>query len=211
MTVTELRTPERKAPVPKAGSYVHSIYETIDALGGSATCAEVRDLLPAAGGKQFKTNKDTHHHVNSIAVQLGYIVFNGSFSTKSNANITDEDYGRAVYHIASAEHYETKRKTQLARANQNRKRRERQKQKLEARQATEAEQSRMSNALQKLRAKKPEADMRPQSIHAADNNPPAPVTPAVTPQPLTRTEVALITGAACFISVSAYALLEQFL
>ena len=204
MTVTELRTPERKAPVPKAGSYVHSIYETIDALGGSATCAEVRDLLPAAGGKQFKTNKDTHHHVTSIAVQLGYIVFNGSFSTESNANITDDDYGHAVYHIASAEHYETKRKTLLARASQNRKRRERTKQKLEARQAAAAEQSRMSNALQKLKAKKPEADA------------PAPVIPAVTPptvapQPLTRTEVALITGTTCFISVSAYALLEQFL
>ena len=211
MTVTELRAQERKAPAPKAGSYVHSIYETIDALGGSATCAEVRELLPAAGGKQFRTNKDTHHHVNSIAITLGYIVFNESFDTRSNANITDDDYGRAVYHIASAEHYETKRKTLLARANQNRKRRERQKQKLEARQAAEAEQSRMSDALQKLKAKTLKPDARPQSIHAADNSAPAPVTPAVTPQPLTRTEVALITGAACFISVSAYALLEQFL
>ena len=204
MTVTELRTPERKAPVPKAGSYVHSIYETIDALGGSATCAEVRELLPAAGGKQFKTNKDTHHHVTSIAKSLGYIVCNDKFSTKSNANITDEQYGRAVYRIASAEHYEAMRKAGLARAAQNRIRRERKKQRLEARQAAGAEQSRMSSALQKLKAKKPEADT------------PAPVTPAVTPptvapQPLTRTEVALITGAACFISVSAYALLEQFL
>ena len=204
MTVTELRTPERKAPVPKAGSYVHSIYETIDALGGSATCAEVRELLPAAGGKQFKTNKDTHHHVTSIAKSLGYIVSNDKFSTKSNANITDEQYGRAVYRIASAEHYEAVRRAGLARAAQNRIRRERKKQRLEARQAAVAEQSRMSNALQKLKAKKPEADT------------PAPVTPAVTPptvapQPLTRTEVALITGTACFLSVSVYALLEQLL
>lgn len=208
MTVTELRTPERKAPVPKAGSYVHSIYETIDALGGSATCAEVRELLPAAGGKQFKTNKDTHHHVTSIAKSLGYIVCNDKFSTKSNANITDEQYGRAVYRIASAEHYEAMRKAGLARAAQNRIRRERKKQRSEARQAAVAGQSRMSNALQKLKAKKPEPEPE------ADT--PAPVTPAVTPptvapQPLTRAEVALITGAACFISVSAYALLEQFL
>ena len=211
MTVTELRAQERKAPAPKAGSFVHSIYETIDALGGTATCAEVRELLPAAGGRQFATNKDTHNHVNSLAVHTGYVVLNEKFSTRSNANITDDEYGRAVYRIASAEHYENRRRFLLSRAQANQKRRERVKEKLIAKQAAEAEQSRMSNALQKLKAKMPKPDARPQSIHAADNNRPAPVTPAVTPQPLTRTEVALITGTACFISVSAYALLEQFL
>tara|TARA_B100001248_G_C27296796_1_gene415175 strand:- start:133 stop:747 length:615 start_codon:yes stop_codon:yes gene_type:complete len=204
MTVTELRAQERKAPAPKAGSYVHSIYETIDALGGTATCAEVRELLPAAGGRQFATNKDTHNHVNSLAVHTGYVVLNEKFSTRSNANITDDDYGRAVYRIASAEHYENRRRHLLARAQTNQKRRERTKQRLEARQAAEAEQSRMNSALQKLTAKTPKPDA------------PVPVTsvvtpPTVAPQPLSRTEVALITGAACFISVSAYALLEQFL
>ena len=204
MTVTELRAQERKAPAPKAGSYVHSIYETIDALGGTATCAEVRELLPAAGGRQFKTNKDTHHHVNSIAVNLGYVIFNEKFSRKSNANITDDEYGRAVYRIASAEHYETRRKALLTRAETNRKRRDRLEQKVIAKQAVEAERSRMSSALQKLTAKTPKPDA------------PVPVTPVVTPptvapQPLSRTEVAMITGTACFFSVSVYALLEQLL
>lgn len=204
MSVTELKTQGRKAPAPKAGSYVHSIYETIDALGGTATCAEMRELLPAAGGKQFKTNKDTHRHVYSIAVNLGYVLINEEFSARSNANITDDEYGRAVYRIASAEHYETRRRSLIARAQANHKRRERQKQRLGARQTAKAKQSRVDSALQKLKAKTPEPDA------------PVPVTPVVTPptavpQPLTRTELALITGTACFISVSAYALLEQFL
>ena len=203
MSVTELKAQGRKAPAPKAGSYVHSIYETIEALGGSATCAEVRELLPAAGGKRFTTNRETHIHVMSIAVNLGYVTTKDKFSSSRKVT-TDDEYGRAVYRIASAEHYEATRQRQLVRAKKLKTQRERLKERLAAEQTAVTEVSRMSDAIAKLKARVPEPDA------------PVPVTPVVTPptavpQPLTRTELALITGTACFISVSAYALLEQFL
>ena len=203
MTVTEIKTPGRKAPVPTTGSYVHSIYETIDALGGTATCAEVRELLPAAGGKKFVSNRDTHTHVMSIAVNLGYVTTKDKFSSSRKVT-TDAEIGRAVYRIASFEHYEATRQRQLVRAKKLKAQRERLKEKISAEQTAVTEVSRMSDAIAKLKAKKPEADV------------PAPATPAaapptVAPQSLTRTELGLITGTACFFSVSVYALLEQLL
>lgn len=209
MTVTEIKTPGRKAPVPTVGSFVHSIYETIDALGGTATCAEVRELLPAAGGKKFVSNRDTHTHVMSIAVNLGYVITENKFSSSRKVT-TEAQFGRAVYRIASFEHYEATRKRQMVRAKKLKAQRERLKQKQTAEQTAAAETSRMSSAIAKLKTRVPEADV---VISQAS---PATITqavtpPAVAPQSLTRTEVALITGTACFLSVSVYALLEQLL
>mgnify|MGYP001273222049 CR=1 FL=1 len=208
MTVTEIKTPGRKAPVPTTGSYVHSIYETIDALGGTATCAEVRELLPAAGGKKFVSNRDTHTHVMSIAVNLGYVIAENKFSS-SRKITTEAQFGRAVYRIASFEHYEATRQRQLVRAKKLKAQRERLKEKISAEQTAVTEVSRMSDAIAKLKAKKPEADVPAPATPAAA--PPTVAMPTVAPQSLTRTELGLITGTACFFSVSVYALLEQLL
>lgn len=211
MTVTTLPTPKRFCAKPKPGSYVHAIYTTIEAYNGVATCAEVRELLSAAGGPEFATFKETHRHVTTIAGNLGY-VRGDTFKSGLRAPATDEEYGRAVYRLATPEEYaeHRKHKNDQQRARQAKKDKELARQK----RAEERAEERRLEKEQLNRVDSARARVLAGSTTSTQDVPQAPVTPTPTPPPtptLTRTDLILVTGTACFFSVAIYAVLEKLL
>ena len=211
MTVTTLPTPKRFCAKPKPGSYVHAIYTTIEAYNGVATCAEVRELLSAAGGPEFATFKETHRHVTTIAGNLGY-VRGDTCKSGLRAPATDEEYGRAVYRLATPEEYAEHRKHK----NDQQRARQAKKDKELARQqrAEERAEERRLEKEQLNRVDSARARVLAGSTTSTQDVPQALVTPTPTPPPtptLTRTDLILVTGTACFFSVAIYAVLEKLL
>jgi|11BtaG_2_1085332.scaffolds.fasta_scaffold01771_4 hypothetical protein len=209
MTVTKLKTAERLAPTPKPGSYVHAIFTTVEALGGRATCREIRELLPAANGPSFTDNRSCHEHVKSIAVNLGYLGCDAALVRGGNTPHIDESFGKIEYFINTFEVYDSKRIERLARAEKKRKKRAAKRQRQQAAAEKQAEQTakqeatdRIATARQKLtpvstRPTKPATiDPTPKTIHADHN---------------TRMEYAIVAATASVISVGVYVLLGQVL
>lgn len=209
MTVTKLKTTERLAPTPQPGSYVHAIYTTVEALGGRATCREIRELLPAANGPSFTDNRSCHEHVKSIAVNLGYLDCNAALVRGGNTPHTDEAFGEIGYFINTFEVYDSKRIERLARAEKKRKKRAAKQQRQRAAAEKQAQQvaqqqaeDRMATARQKLtpvstRPTKPATvDPTPKTIYEDHN---------------TRMEYAIVAATASVISVGVYVLLGQVL
>jgi len=210
MTVTKLKTAGRLAPTPKPGSYIHAIYTTVEALGGRATCREIRELLPAANGRSFATNFECHRHVKTIGFALGYLGCDVRFTTGNT--YTDKAYGDVEFYINTFDVYETLRIDRLARSEKHRKKREaaakRRKAAAEKQAAAQAEMEateRLAVARQKLTK---------DSTNSTSVDP-TPVT--IEPAPVTRErqsstmEYAAIAAASSFISVTVYALLGQVL
>ena len=203
MTVTKLKTTERLAPAPRPGSHIAAIYSTIDALGGSATCQEIRELLPAAGGRECKTHKDTHIYLRSIGINLGYIVSDTKFPTGVQSSITEKDYAAVVYSINTFADFEQQRLGRTAREKKNRIAREAAERKAEVKKQNKLERERMATARQKLApvsttptTTPATVDPTPETIHADHN---------------TRMEYAIVAATASVISVGVYALLGQVL
>ena len=210
MTVTKLKTAERLAPVPKPGSYVHAIYTTVEALGGKATCREIRELLPAANGPSFTDNRSCHEHVKSIAVNLGYLGCDAALVRGGNAPHTDESFGKIGYFINTFEVYDSKRVERLARAEKKRKKRAAKLQRQQAAAEKQAEQTAMQEAEDRMAT-------------ARKKLAPVSTTPTTTPETIdpspktiyqdhgTRMEYAIVAATASVISVGVYVLLGQVL
>ncbi len=203
MTVTKLKTTERLAPAPRPGSHIAAIYSTVEALGGSATCQEIRELLPAAGGRECQTHKDTHIYLRSIGINLGYIVCNTKFPAGAQASITEKDYAAVVYSINTLSDFEQQRLVRTAREKKNRSARAAAAQKAKAKKQNKLERERMATARQKLApvsttptTKPATIDPTPKTIHEDHN---------------TRMEYAIVAATASVISVGAYVLLGQVL
>jgi hypothetical protein len=201
MTVTKLKTTERLAPAPRPGSHIAAIYSTIDALGGIATVREIRELLPAAGGRECKTHKDTHVYLRSIGINLGYIVCDTKFPTGIQSSITEEDYAAVVYSINTFADFEQQRLARTVREKKNRIAREVAEQKAEAKKQNKLERERMATARQKLTpvsttptTTPATIDPTPETVHEDHN---------------TRMEYAIVAATASVISVGVYALLGQ--
>ena len=205
MTVTKLKTTERLAPAPRPGSHIAAIYSTVEALGGSATCQEIRELLPAAGGRECKTHKDTHIYLRSIGINLGYIVCDTKFPAGMQSSITEKDYAAVVYSLNTFSDFERQRLSRTAREKKNRIAREAAERKAEVKKQNklERERERMATARQKLApvsttpTTTPETiDPAPETIHEDHN---------------TRMEYAIVAATASVISVGVYVLLGQVL
>lgn len=203
MTVTKLKTTERLAPAPRPGSHIAAIYSTIDALGGSATVREIRELLPAAGGRECKTHKDTHVYLRSIGINLGYLVSDTKFPTGAHSSITEEDYAAVVYSINTFADFERQRLARTVREKKNRIAREVAEQKAEAKKQNKLERERMATARQKLTPVSTTPTTTPATID------PAPET--IHEDHSTRMEYAIVAATASVISVGVYALLGQVL
>lgn len=214
MTVTKLKTAGRLAPTPKPGSYVHTIYTTVEALGGRATCREIRELLPAANGRSFATNFECHTHVKTIGFALGYLGCDVRFATGNT--YSDKAYGDVEFYINTFDVYETLRIDRLARAEKARKKREgtakRRKAAAEKQAAEQAEMEAKMEATERLAVARQKLTKDSTNSTSVD---PTPVT--IEPAPVTRErqswamEYAVIATIASFISVSVYALLVQLL
>lgn len=210
MTVTKLKTAGRLAPTPKQGSYIHSIYTTVEALGGRATCREIRELLPAANGFSFRTNFECHKHVKSIGVNLGYLGCDRRFATRNKAS--EKEYGDVEFYINTFDVYEKLRIDRLARSEMHRKKRvaaaKRRRVAAEKQAANEAKQEsedRISTARKKLTrdsTNSTSVDPRPVTIEPA---------PVRREHRSSTMEQALIAAASSFISVTVYVVLEQIL
>jgi monoamine oxidase len=205
MTVTKLKTTERLAPAPRPGSHIAAIYSTVEALGGSATVREIRELLPAAGGRDCKTHKDTHVYLRSIGINLGYLVSDTKFPTGAHSSITEEDYAAVVYSINTFADFERQRLERTARDQKNRIAREVAERKAEAKKQNklERERERMATARQKLAPVSTTPTTTPATID------PAPET--IHEDHSTRMEYAIVAATASVISVGVYALLGQVL
>lgn len=196
MTVTPLSS-KRMAPTPTPGTHVHAIYSTIDALGGQASVPEIRELLPAAGGPELGSYRDVHYHCKSIGEACGYIKALKVFPSRTPA-ASDDTYKESVFRIVTLDEYNAhiarRRKTNSkynARVARER---------TKAEQELEREKQRLIDARNRLSGVK--------KLASQDATPePAPV---ILQQPKqNRMEQLLLTGAACFLSVAAYALLER--
>lgn len=210
MTVTRLKTAERLAPTPRVGTQVHAIYTALEALGGRATCREIRELLPAANGPTLVNNMTCHHHLKSLGVTLGYIDCDTRFT--SWETVTEKQYGDVVYFINTFDVYESKRIERLSQASKARKKRTvaAKKRKAAAQKKTEEQAKQEVEARISAARKKLTGD----STNSTSVDP-RPVTSE--PAPVTREhksstmEQALIAAASSFISVTVYVVLEQIL
>ena len=108
MTVTTLPTPKRFCAKPKPGSYVHAIYTTIEAYNGVATCAGARVAVSCRAALSLLRSKRLTG-ITTIAGNLGYVRAD-TFKSGLRAPATDEEYGRAVYRLATPEEYAEHRK-----------------------------------------------------------------------------------------------------
>lgn len=207
MTVTKLKTAERLAPTPKPGSYVYAIFTTVEALGGKATCREIRELLPAANGPSFTDNRSCHDHVKALAVSLGYLTCDVTLARGGNTPHSDKRFGEITYFINTFEAYESRRIERLARADKQRKKRmakkQRRKTAAEKQAATQEAEERIATARQKLAP-----------VSTAPTIEPATIDP--TPETLyqdhnTRMEYAIVAATASVISIGVYVLLGQVL
>ena len=210
MTVTKLKTAERLAPTPKPGSYVHAIFTTVEALGGKATCREIRELLPAANGPSFTDNRSCHEHVKSIAVNLGYLGCDAALVRGGNTPHIDESFGEIAYYINTFEVYDSKRIERLARAEKKRKKRVAKQQRQRAAAAQKAEQTAMQEAEDRMAT----ARQKLAPVSTTPTTTPATIDP--TPKAIyedhnTRMEYAIVAATASVISVGAYVLLGQVL
>lgn len=206
MTVTKLKTAERLAPTPKPGSYIHAIYTTVEALGGRATCREIRELLPAANGRSFATNFECHTHVKTIGFALGYLGCDVRFSTGNT--YPDKAYGDVEFYINTFDVYETLRIDRLARAEKARKKRE-------------GKAKRRKAADEKQAAAQAEMEAAERLAVARQKLAPVSTTPTTTPETIdptpktvhedhnTRMEYAIVAATASVISVGVYVLLGQ--
>jgi len=208
MTVTKLKTAERLAPTPKPGSYVYAIFTTVEALGGKATCREIRELLPAANGPSFPDNRTCHEHVKSIAVNLGYLNCDTALVRGGNHPHADKAFGQITYFINTFDVYETKRLKRLARAEKQRKKRVAKQQRQQAAATQKAEQTakqeaedRIATARQKLAPVSTTSTTEPATID------PSPKT--IYEDHNTRMEYAIVAATASVISVGVYVLLGQ--
>ena len=208
MTVTKLKTAERLAPTPKPGSYVYAIFTTVEALGGKATCREIRELLPAANGPSFASNRSCHEHVKSIAQNLGYLGCETVLVRGGNAPHKDMAFGDITYFINTFDDYETKRLTRLARAEKQRKKRVA-KQRQQAAAAQKAEQTAKQEAEDRMATAR-------QKLAPVSTTPTTPATIDPSPKTIyedhnTRMEYAIVAATASVVSVGAYVLLGQVL
>lgn len=214
MTVTKLKTAERLAPTPKQGSYIHSIYTTVEALGGRATCREIRELLPAANGISFRTNFECHRHVKTIGVTLGYLGCDVRFATGNKHS--EGEYGDVEFYINTFDVYEKLRIDRLARSEMHRKKRvaaaKRRRVAAEKQATKKAEQAAFQKAEDRISTARQKLTTDSTNSTSVD---PRPVT--IEPAPVTREhrsstmEYAVIAAASSFISVTVYVVLEQIL
>lgn len=214
MTVTKLKTAERLAPTPKPGSYVHAIFTTVEALGGKATCLEIRELLPAANGPSFTDNRSCHEHVKSIAVNLGYLGCDAALVRVGNTPYIDESFGEIEYYINTFEVYDSKRIERLARAEKQRKKRAAKQQRQEAAAEKQAMKEAEQAAMQKAKDRMATARQKLTPVSTTPTTEPATIDP--TPKTIyedhnTRMEYAIVAATASVVSVGAYVLLGQVL
>lgn len=215
MTVTKLKTTERLAPTPKPGSYIHAIYTTVEALGGKATCREIRELLPAANGLTFANNRKCHEHIKSIGVNLGYLDCDTRFYPDKRAfgKNTDKEFGDITYSINTFDVYEAKRLARLARAEKQRKKRAAKQQRQQAaaeKQATKlAEQAAMQEAEERMATARQK--LAPVSTTTTTSATIDPTPKTIYEDHNTRMEYAIVAATASVISIGMYVLLGQVL